>query len=256
MGDKQSAHSIETGSALSRRCLHEDRDANAGRYLLQCEVGFIGHFLSGIDRRSKLIDVGCGSGSVTLPLNDMGFQVFGLDLNRLALAVFRQAALDVPLVQGDALRLPISSGSAGSVVAAHCFDHLDRAQFLRESHRVLCNDGLLIFDALNRHSYKLALKRLGRLFFPRFTGRPSDKWIDVFSCREVVQLLASTGFELLAASGYGWIPFAVNSDSRLVNAIASVERILRLDRLPHISPRVMIAVRKKASLNCEEAPAL
>ena len=246
MGDKQYVHSIETGSALSRRCLHEDRGTNAGRYLLQREVGFIGHLLGGSDRRRKLIDVGCGSGCVTLPLHDMGFQVFGLDLNRLALTVFRQGATDVPLVQGDALRLPISSGSVGCVVAIHGFDHLDRAQFLRECHRVLCNDGLLIFDALNRHSYKLALKRLGRLLGPLFPGRPSDKWIDVFSCREVAQLIALSGFDLQAASGYGWIPFSVGSDSRLVDAIASVERILRLDRLPHVSPRVLMAVRKKA----------
>jgi len=183
---------------------------------------------------------------VTLPLHDMGFQLLGLDLNRLALTVFRQRSKDVPLVQGDALRLPISSDSVGCVVATHCFDHLDRAQFLRECHRVLCNDGLLIFDALNRHSYKLTLKRLGRLLGPPFTGRPSDKWIDVFSSREVLRLIALAGFDLQAASGYGWIPFSVDSDSRLVNAAASVERTLRLDRLPHVSPRILMAVRKKA----------
>lgn len=237
---------MTVGSALSGRCLHEDRDTSAGRYLLQREVEFISHLLGGIDRRGKLIDVGCGSGCVTLPLHDMGFQVFGLDLNRLALTVFRQAAMDVPLVQGDTLRLPIASGSVGYVVATHCFDHLDRAQFLRECHRVLCNDGLLIFDALNRHSYKLALKRLGRFLGPLLAGRRSDKWIDVFSCREVLQLIALAGFDLQAASGYGWIPFPVDSNSRLVNATASVELILQLDRLPRVSPRILMAVRKKA----------
>ena len=239
-------HSMTVDSALSCRCLHEDRDTNAGRYLLQREFGFISRLLGETGRCRKLIDVGCGSGCVTLPLHDMGFQLLGLDLNRLALTVFRQRSKDVPLVQGDALRLPISSDSVGCVVATHCFDHLDRAQFLRECHRVLCNDGLLIFDALNRHSYKLTLKRLGRLLGPPFTGRPSDKWIDVFSSREVLRLIALAGFDLQAASGYGWIPFSVDSDSRLVNAAASVERTLRLDRLPHVSPRILMAVRKKA----------
>ncbi len=242
-------------AVLSRRCLHEDRDTNAGRYLLQREVGFISHFLSGIDRRSTLIDVGCGSGSMTLPLRDMGLHVFGLDLNWLALIVFGRAAQDVPLVQGDVLRLPLGSSSVDCVAAIHCFDHLDRAQFLRECHRVLCNGGLLIFDALNRHSYKLSMKRLGRFLGPHLAGSRSDKWIDVFSYREVLKHIASTGFDLQAASGYGWTPFPVDSNSRFVSAAAFVELTLRLDRLPHVSPRVLIAVRKKAGFNSREAPA-
>jgi SAM-dependent methyltransferase len=246
MGDEQYVHSMKTGSALSRGCLHEDRGARAGRYLLQREVGFIRQLLGGVNRRGKLIDVGCGRGCATLPLYDMGLQPLGLDINRLALTAFRQRSKDVPLVQGDALRLPVSSDSVGCLVATHLFDHLDRAQFFRECHRVLCNDGLLIFDALNRHSYKLIVKRLGRFLGPRLTGRPSDKWIDVFSCREVLELIVLVGFDLQTISGYSWIPFSVDSNSRLVNAIASVERFLRLDRLPHVSPRILMAVRKKA----------
>jgi ubiquinone/menaquinone biosynthesis C-methylase UbiE len=190
---------------------------------------------------------------VTRLLHNTGLQVVGLDIDPMPLTLFRQLSNRVPLVQGDALRLPIPNGSVGCVVATHGFDHLDRAQFLGECHRVLCNDGLLIFDALNRHSYKLALKRLSRLIYPQLTGRPSDKWIDVFSCREVVQLIASAGFDLQAASGYGWIPFSVGSNSRLVTAAASAELMMRLDRLPSVSPRVLIAVRKKANLDCEEA---
>ncbi len=111
---------------------------------------------------------------------------------------------------------------------------------------MLRSEGLLIFDALNRHSYKLILKRLGRYLGPSFAGRPSDKWIDVFSCREVLQLIGLAGFDLQAARGYGWPPFSVNSNSRLVNATASVERVLRLDRFPRVSPRIVMAVRKRA----------
>ena len=209
-------------------------------------VKFISLLLEEVNQRARLIDVGCGSGCATLPLHDMGFQPLGLDINQLALMAFQQKSKDVPLVQGDALHLPIHNGSIGCVVATHLFEHVDRAQFLRECHRVLCDDGLLIFDAINRHSYKLTVKRLGRFLGLPLTGRPSDKWIDVFSCREVLQLIVRVGFDLQTISGYGWIPFSVDSDSRLVYAMASVERFLRLDSLPHVSPRILMAVRKRA----------
>lgn len=91
----------------------------------------------------------------------------------------------------------------------------------------------------------LVLKRLGRFFGPPFGGRSDDKWIDVFSCGEVLQLIGLTGFDPQAASGYGWPPFPVSSNSRLVNPAAWVERVLRLERFPRISPRFLMTVRKK-----------
>jgi hypothetical protein len=122
---------------------------------------------------------------------------------------------------------------------------------------VLRGGGLLIFDALNRHSYKLIMKKLGRSIRPQFSGRLSDKWIDVFSFREILQIVGQTRLHLQAAIGYGWPPFAVNSDSKLVNAAASVERVLRLDRFPHVSPRIVMAARKESNhgqVDCNQGP--
>jgi ubiquinone/menaquinone biosynthesis C-methylase UbiE len=217
------------GSALSCRCLHKDRDTNAKRYLLRREVGFISRLLIGTDGPRKLIDVGCGSGCVALPLHDMGFQVSGLDLNRLALTAFRQESKDVPPVQGDCLCLPFSSSSLDCIVVIHCFDHLDRVQFLHDCRRVLGQGGLLIFDALNIRSH------------PGFL----DRYVNVFSYREVQQALAGAGFDIQAVSGYGWIPFGVNSESKLANLAARVEQVLRLDLFPSVSPRVLVAARKQ-----------
>ncbi len=231
------------------------RDKRMGRYLLLREVEFIDQALDGAAQPGTLLDLCCGTGEISPMLQTRGFRTLGLDVNPLALAAFRQQSQDVPLIQGDALHLPFWNGSLTAIVALHCFDLLDRVGFLQECSRVLGYGGLLIFDALNRHSYKLTLKRLGRFLRPLFAGKPNDKWIDVFSCREVLQLISRAGFALQAASGYGWAPFAVNSDSRLVNATVSVERVLRLDRFPRVSPRILMAVRKKPSTDVEQMPA-
>lgn len=220
-------------------------DRRMDQCLLHQEVEFVNQALEHAAQRGMLLDLCCGTGQVSPMLQIPGFRTLGLDMNLLALAAFRQHLPDVPLVQGDAIQLPFRGESLDAIVAIHCFDLLDRVGFIQECNRVLRCGGLLIFDALNRHSYKLILKRLGRFLGPLFAGRLNDKWIDVFSYREVLRLVGLTGLDLQAAHGYGWPPFSVSSNNRLVNAATSVERVLRLNRLPRVSPRFIVAVRKK-----------
>lgn len=219
------------------------RDTGTDHYLLLKEAEFIARFSQNRAQTGILLDLCCGGGELFQFLSKAGHGLVGLDVDPLALAASRREWPDVPTLQGDALHLPFSNGSLGTIVAIHCFDHLDRIRFLQECNRVLCSGHLLIFDALNRHSYKPLLKRLR----PRTSIRSHpdflDKYVNVFSWREVQQALAGAGFDVQAVSGYGWIPLSVNSRSKLVNAAAWVERILRLDRLPGVSPRVLVAAR-------------
>jgi SAM-dependent methyltransferase len=227
-------------------CGHEYRDTMLGRYLLRREVGFMSRFVGEEIQPITLVDIGCGSGYVTLALNNMGLQVVGLDINPRALAVLQQRSQNVSLIQGDVLCLPFANGSLECVVVTHCFDDLDRILFLQECNRVLDTGGLLIFDALNRHSYKWVLKRLWRCLGIRVSGGPSDKWMKILSCSEVLAATVVAGFDIQAASGYNWLPFTQGSDSVLVNVIALMEQRLRLDRYPKISPRVLIVARRRA----------
>jgi ubiquinone/menaquinone biosynthesis C-methylase UbiE len=238
--------SIALGKAGQLTDPYRRHEGRMDRSLLQQEVEFANHALGHAAQGGTLLDLCCATGEVSPMLQIPGFRSLGLDINLLALAAFRQHLLDVPLVQGDALQLPFGDESLDAIVAIHCFDLLDRVGFIQECNRVLRCGGLLIFDALNRHSYKLILKRLGRFLGPLFAGRLSDKWIDVFSCQEVLQLVGRAGLDLQAIHGYGWPPFSVSSNSRLVNATISVERVLLLNRLPRVSPRILVAVRKKA----------
>jgi SAM-dependent methyltransferase len=224
----------------------QGRDMRVGVYLLQREIAFIRRFLSDTTRTKKLIDLGCGSGGITLPLHEKGYPVMGLDVDQLALTELHEWAQDVPLIQGDCLYLPFVRNSLDCIVAIHCFDHLSRVKFLNECARVLTQGGLLIFDTLNWNSYKLLLKRLHLSVAMKSHQTSLDKYVNVFSWQEVQSALAKAGFSIRAASGYGWVPFPVNSNNRLVNTAAHVEQLLQLDRFPGVSPRVLVAVQKHA----------
>ena len=103
----------------------------------------------------------------------------------------------------------------------------------------------MILDALNRHSYKLPLKRLCHRHSIRSNPDFFNKYVNVFSGKELKQAITGAGFDVQATSGYGWIPFSVHSRSILINAAARIEQGLQLDRLPSVSPRILLAVRKR-----------
>jgi hypothetical protein len=61
---------------------------------------------------------------------------------------------------------------------------------------------------------------------------------------EVLRATTDHGFEVQAVSGYNWLPFSRLSDSALVIPAARIERALRLDRRPTVSPWILVSARK------------
>ena len=215
------------------------RDTTLGRYLFEREHRFIRRALSRDRGRRTLLDLGCGSGRLTLPLRGAGHDVVGLDLSSVALAAFRRRSRTVPLVQADSARLPLRDAAVDGVIAIQSLDYVEHRAFMGECSRVLRPGGLLIFDALNRRSYKWHLKnRVGRQL-----ELPSA---ELDYC-EVLRAAVRHGFEILDISGYNWVPFTRHSDSGLVRAAAFVESALRLDRFYQISPKILVAARRGRS---------
>ena len=215
------------------------RDTTLGRYLFEREHRFIRRALGWSRRPGRLLDLGSGSGRLTLPLRGAGYDVVGLDLSPVALAAFRRRSQVVPLVRADAGRLPFVDDSFDGVIAIQSLDYVEHRGFMRECSRVLRPGGLLVFDALNRRSYKWHLKnRVGRQLV-----LPSAD----LDYRQVLRAAVDHGFEVRAISGYNWVPFTRQSDSNLVRAAAFVESALRLDRYYQISPKILVAARRTSS---------
>jgi len=133
--------------------MNEGRDFEGGRYQLAQEVGFINRIVGNSYYPKILLDACCGRGSVSMSIKYSDFHTIGLDTNFLALKKFREESKGVSLSLGDALCMPFANISIDCIIAIHCFDHLNRVQFLEECNRVLCDGGYLIFESLNRNSY-------------------------------------------------------------------------------------------------------
>lgn len=214
------------------------------RYLLQREQAFVRCVLKDAVQPYWLLEVCSGDGWMTLPLHKLGMHSIALDMNPIPLELLRTRSRTLPLVQADAVHLPFTECSLDCIVAIQCLHFLDRNRFLEECSRILCTQGLLVFESVNRHSYKWLHRRLRRWLSQKPSGATSDQWLSIPSSGEILRTMASHGFEIQAVSGYGWIPFPRHSNSAAVDTLARVEKALQLDRWYSVSPRILVAARK------------
>lgn len=103
------------------------------------------------DRPNRVVDVGCGTGTLTIALADElpATKVVGVDGDRtiLAQAKAKPGASRVQWTKGLADELPFEDGSVDAVVSTLVFHHLSTAgkrRAVAEMRRVLTAGGLLI----------------------------------------------------------------------------------------------------------------
>lgn len=106
-------------------------------------------------RSSRILDVGCGIGGVTINLRKNCQKIIGLDPNRKAIHVAKIFAhgkrSDAVFIVGSGLNLPFKETSLDIVVYNHVIEHVSSPKrSLGEIWRVLKNEGLLYLATQNK----------------------------------------------------------------------------------------------------------
>ncbi len=111
----------------------------------------------------RIVDVGCGTGTVALGLRQRGFWLAGLDSSSEMLSLARMKAdrlnLTLPLLQGDFSDLQLTA----DLVISTCdgINHLlgcrDIIKFFRRAHACLSPRGCLLFDINTEYKFRRVL---------------------------------------------------------------------------------------------------
>ena len=109
------------------------------------------HLINNVERKSRILDLGCGEGRNTIYLSQIGYNVLGIDLSINATKVLRNHFFHEELkgscLTADARYLPLTNDSVEGILAHHLFDYMDKASFKKataEAFRVLKAGGTML----------------------------------------------------------------------------------------------------------------
>lgn len=146
-------------SASERTIAYYDSLADEyGRYADSFQTErLLGAFLGSVGKNHLVLDLGCGTGRDLASLGTRTSGGLGLDLSRGLLREARTRTT-VPLICGDAVRLPFTANSFDRVISIASLHHLDstgQCAALREIQRVLRSDGVAMVTLKTGHGLRI-----------------------------------------------------------------------------------------------------
>lgn len=195
----------EIGSLSKEELLRRYR-THAWGYINRSEMEAVDDLFQRLGYRQKLdpiLDVGCGTGRFLIPLSKR-YEAVGLDFSRTFLDQIKILHPSIPVVLGEATKMPFSDESFGGILCVRLVQHLtdsEQALFFEECRRILRPGGFLIVLNYNALSfltlYKKVCQRAGKEW-PRW---PLKKWNwevdDYHFSGELTALFRRNGFRVL-----------------------------------------------------------
>ena len=159
--------------------------------LLRKIVGDRYHYIfPPFQKGQKVFEIGCHKGVMLKELQQLGWQVSGLEINPKA-AEFARQQMNLDVMQGDFYTADISENSYDLVLAMMVLEHLsDTQQALLKVNKILKPGGQFIFNIPNHNS-------LGRRLFGRhWTAYDIPRHFYHFDANILDKFLAKAGFKM------------------------------------------------------------
>ncbi len=147
----------------------------------------------------KVLDVGAGTGRLSLPLANRGAHVIALDVSPKMLELLKKKNSKIITVVGDAESLPFEKETFDIVTAAFLIVHLkDPTRFFDEAYRVLKDGGILAVTNINQKDPPQVKTKTGKIIIESFYHRPEK-------IKEILESLAFTVEEVFIKEGDVWV---------------------------------------------------
>lgn len=148
--------------------------------------------------KSKVLDIGCGSGVMAEKIKLLGHDVEGIDISEEAIEKLKEKNIDGKVVDVNK-DLPFKDASFDIVWCSDLIEHVQSPGFLLdEIHRVLKKDGILLLTTCNSAYF---IFRLMHLFGQTCSEIQHPYHFHFFSLRSLKKLLTSRKFKVLERLG-------------------------------------------------------
>ena len=116
------------------------------------------------DKKCKVLDLGCGIGSISHKLSELGFDVTAIDFSEIAISELKSRSPHIrALVHDMTETLPFGDGSFDLTIAnltLHYFNKKQTQEIISEIKRVLKPKGILIGAVISIEEYEMVKHRL------------------------------------------------------------------------------------------------
>ena len=185
---------------------HSAEDTYSHRYIAD---KVIGHLRSHSQTR-RVLDAGCGNGSLAGRIAECGFDVSAFDLSKSGIEYARKAFsnvhFEVASVYDDLTE--VFDQRFDACIATEVLEHLfDPRLCLRRVSEVLHDGGLLIVTTPYHGYVKNVALTVTNKMDDHFTALTDGGHIKFWSRRTLSMLLEQCGFQLIGFEGAGRLPF-------------------------------------------------
>ena len=211
----------------------------SGHYKLKKQFNFIVKHLDG--NNISILDVAGGSGRFAIPLLKFTRDITVIDINRSAINILKSRNQQISTICGDFL-LTNFDVKYSAIICIEAMGYFsDIKAVLLKMNSLLSENGNLIFTYTNNASWRYILRNIKNV-----NGKATS-YYDV-NIIELKKILADCQFKIESVEGMNWIPFPLNSNSKMINLFAYVEEKLNLNKWYSQSPWLLLSVRKIKSI--------
>ena len=179
-------------------------------YHNQQEIQQIVDWLQEKQIRSGVVDFGCGSGRVTIPLLKNKIKVLGIDLCPSSLENLEVLAKKLKLSCHLKTAQTLNESAVKAVVGADILHHLNQNRYLKLFYRSLRPKGVIAFSEPNYWNLSW------HLYLRLFSKWEIEKGIKQCTYPKLIKALTKAGFQSIEIVGYGLFPLPLFNWSKTV----------------------------------------
>jgi SAM-dependent methyltransferase len=154
-----------------------------------------------LPKQGRILEAGCGTGKYVLALRARGYDVEGIEWSAETVQSVHTILPDLPIQVGDVTSLEVPDGTYSGYISLGVVEHRQAGPepFLREAHRVLNQDGVMLVSVPHFHPLRRAKARLGL-----YQGDPRELsfYQYAFTASEFIDIVGHCGFEIMETFSY------------------------------------------------------
>ena len=161
--------------------------------------------ISGINKKSEVLDIGCGSGLSTLPITKKGYSITGIDPSKELIKIARKNAIKgrPEYILAAFEKYKFKENYFDLIISGQAFHWLDEKVAYKKCFNILKKNGYLaIFGKFNDYKKSIFLQELREIYMKHCKYYPQGLYHDDYASHYVKEIEKTSLFTKIISKQY------------------------------------------------------